>query len=152
MRGKPRNEYKSDEKDIGDREAFKWSANTDAPGEANWYKSSKSYWTERFARDNDGVSVEEEIHDPNSLLNHYRRLLKLRATNPALRSGTQHVIAAPSQILAVERSSMGEHLLILANLSASDASFHARGKDLLSGNIVRGSLRLAPYQATIIRR
>jgi glycosidase len=151
MRGKPWSEYKSDEKDIGDREAFRWSATSDAPGEANWYKSSKSYWTQRFARDNDGVSVEEEAHDPHSLLNHYRRLLKLRATNPALRSGEQHVIAAPNQILAVERASPGEHLLILANLSAAGAEFHTKGKDLLSGNVVRGSLRLAPYEATIIR-
>ncbi len=152
MRGKPRNEYQSDEKDIGDREAFKWSAKTDAPGEANWYKSSKTYWTERFARDDDGVSVEEEVHDPNSLLNHYRRLLNLRATNPALRSGDQHVIAAPDPILVIERSSMGEHLLIVANLSASDANFPTSGRDLITGNVVRGSLRLAPYQATIIRR
>ena len=152
MRGKPRSEYKSDEKDIGDREAFKWSAKTDARGEANWYKGAKTYWTERFARDNDGVSVEEEERDPLSLLNHYRRLLRLRASNQALRLGDQRVIAAPNQTLAVERSSMGEHLLIVANLSASTAEFPARGKDLLTGKSVHGSLRLGPYEATIIRR
>ena len=31
MRGSPRTEYKSDEKDIGNREAFEWSAKVEAP-------------------------------------------------------------------------------------------------------------------------
>ena len=151
MRGKPRDEYKSDEKDIGNREAFKWSARTNAPGQANWYKGPKSYWTERFAQDHDGVSVEEEDGDPGSLLNHYRRLLKIRATHPALRSGDQRVLATPNDILAVARAVKGEHLLIVANLSARFADFRSTGLDLLTGRMVRGTLRIAPFQATIIQ-
>ncbi len=152
MRGKQRSEYKSDEKDIGDREAFKWSAKTEAPGQANWYKGPKSYWTERFARDNDGVSVQEEDRDPGSLLNHYRRLLRLRAMHAALRSGDQHVVAAPANILAVERSASGEDLLIVCNLSDQAADYPLDGVDLLSGASVHGKLRLGPYQSTIVRR
>ena len=38
MRGIQRPEYKSDEKDIGTREAFEWSAKIEAQGEATWYK------------------------------------------------------------------------------------------------------------------
>jgi len=152
MRGKPRNEYKSDEKDIGDREAFEWSARTEAPGQANWYKGPKSYWTERFAKDNDGISVAEEDRDPGSLLNHYRRLLKLRAANPAVRSGDQQVLPTAHDILAVERSGSGQHLLIVANLSSLAADYAVSGHDLLSGTRVRGHLHLQPYQATVIRR
>jgi glycosidase len=152
MRGKPRDEYKSDEKDIGDREAFKWSARTEAPGQANWYKGPKSYWTERFARDNDGISVPEEDRDPGSLLNLYRRLLKIRAANAALRSGSQRVLPTEGGILAVERSGSGEDLLIIANFSAQAADYSVSGRDLLSGNRVRGKLHLQPYQATVIRR
>ena len=150
-RGKPRTEYKSDEKDIGDREAFKWSATTEASGQANWYKGSKSYWTERFARDNDGVSVEEEDRNPKSLLNHYRRLLRIRARHPALRSEEQRVVAAPGNILAVERTGPREHLLIVCNLSDQAADYPTAGIDLVSGAPVRGTLRLSPYQAAIIR-
>jgi len=152
MRGKPRDEYKSDEKDIGDREAFEWSARTEAVGQANWYKGPKSYWTERFARDNDGVSVAEEDRNPGSLLNHYRRLLRLRATHPALRSGGQRVVATTGDILAVERDGMGEKLLMVANLSAHPADFPVTGRDLLSGKRVAGKLHLQPYQASVIRR
>ena len=152
MRGKARDEYKSDEKDIGNREAFKWSARTEAPGQANWYKGPKTYWTQRFAKDDDGISVAEENGDPSSLLNHYRRLLKIRTANPPLRSGDQRILQSAGGILAIERSSRGEHLLIVANLSDHSAAYRVSGRDLLSGNRIAGALRLRPFEATIIRR
>ena len=150
MRGTPRDEYKSDEREIGMREAFRWSATVDAPGQANWYKGPKSYWTQRFARDRDGVSVAEQDNDPKSLLNHYRRLLRLRATHPALRSGNQHVVPTQDNLLAVERTG-NERLLILANLSGRPAHYTVTGLDLLSGKKLTKAL-LRPYAATIIRR
>jgi alpha-amylase len=150
MRGRPRPEYKSDEKDIGDREAFEWRARTEAPGQANWYKGPKTYWTDRFAKDNDGISVEEEDRDPSSLLNHYRRLLKIRAAHSALRSGAQRVLPAVGKVLAVERSGAGERFVIVANLSAAPADYRVSGRDLLSGKSVRGQLRLAPFAANVI--
>jgi glycosidase len=150
MRGAPRPEYKSDEKDIGDREAFEWSAKTKAAGQANWYQGPKSYWTKRFARDEDGVSVAEEDHDPHSLLNHYRKLLALRRAHPAI-GGDQHVVESPPAILAVERSGGGERLLILANLSDEPATYRVSGHDLLADHQVTGKLHLEPYEATVIR-
>jgi glycosidase len=150
MRGKLRPEYKSDEDAIGDREAFEWSARTEAPGQANWYKGPNSYWTERFAKDNDGISVEEEDRNAGSLLNHYRRLLKIRAAHQGLRSGGQRVLSTRGAILAVERSGAGERLLIVANLSDSSANYRATGRDLLTGKRVPGKVRLPPYGATVI--
>jgi len=151
MRGTVRSEYKSDEKDIGDREAFRWSAKTEAAGHANWYKGPASYWTERFAKDEDGISVAEEDRDENSLLNHYRKLLALRRTHPAV-GGDQRVLDSPPAILAVERSGGGERLLIIANLSGQPASYTVSGRDLLSGRRVMGALHLRPYESTVIRR
>jgi glycosidase len=151
MRGAPRSEYKSDEKDIGDREAFEWSAKVEAPGQANWYKGPKSYWTQRFARDDDGVSVDEEDRDPASLLNHYRRLLALRRAHPAT-AGDQHVIESPQSLLVIERSGGGERLLVIANLSSQEVTYPVRGRDLLDGREIAGELRLEPYQSSIIQR
>ena len=150
MRGIQRPEYKSDEKDIGTREGFEWSAKVEAPGEATWYKGPKSYWTERSARDDDGVSVAEEDGDPNSLLNHYRKLLKLRRTHPALTDGDQRVLDSTPDMLAVERSTAGERLLIVANLSAKPATYSVTGRDLLSGGQISGHAQFAPYEAKII--
>lgn len=152
MRGKSRSEYKSDEKDIGNREAFRWSAKVEAPGQSNWYMGSKSYWTQRFAKDHDGVSVEEEDRDPASLLNHYRRLLVLRKIHPALRSGDQRVIETPGNILAVERSGAGEHLVILANLSNGPADYELSGVNLFSGARIPGMLHLRPFETVLVKR
>ena len=150
MRGAPRPEYKSDEKDIGDREAFEWSAATQAPGQANWYKGSKTYWTQRFAKDHDGVSVAEEDLDPRSLLNHYRKLLAIRRAHLAVTGGNQHLLGSPPNILVVERSKGSERLLIIANLSGKTLTYKVNGRDLLANRNIKGSLRLAPYQATVI--
>jgi glycosidase len=151
MRGLQRPEYQSDEKDIGTREAFEWSAKVDAPGQANWYKGPKSYWTERFARDDDGISFAEEDRDRGSLLNHYRRLLALRRAHPAFAGGSQRIVDSAPNVLVIDRSGGGERLLIVANLSDAPASYRTTGRDLLSGANVRGALRLAPYQATVVR-
>ena len=150
MRGMPRDEYKSDEREIGMREAFKWGAKVEAPGEAIWYKGPKTYWTERFARDDDGVSVAEEDRDPKSLLNHYRRLLQLRAAHAAFRTGSQRVVPGGNNILVVERGRAREKLLLVANLSDRPAEYLVSGRDLLTGKPVHG-LHLKPYQATVIR-
>jgi len=150
MRGLPRDEYKSDEREIGMREAFEWSAKVEAPGEATWYKGDKTYWTERFARDDDGVSLAEEDRDPSSLLNHYRGVLKLRAAHPAFRTGAQRVIPGGGTILVVERSSGSQRFLMVANLSGQSAEYLVSGRDILTGKPVNG-VHLKPFQATVIR-
>lgn len=150
MRGTTRDEFKSDEREIGAREAFRWSARVEAPGEAIWYKGPKVYWTGRFARDDDGVSVAEQDHDPSSLLNHYRRLLKLRATHPALRTGAQRVIPTSDNLLIVERTSAGERFLIIANLSDKAAEYPISGRDPISGKPVNG-VRFKPFETAVIR-
>jgi len=146
MRGLQRPEYKSDEKDIGTREAFEWSAKVEAPGQAIWYRGPESFWTERFARDDDGVSVAEQDHDPRSLLNHYRRLFALRRDYPALSRGSQRVIDSPDDILVVERAAEGQRILIVANLSAGTKRFVAGGRDLLGST----GDALAPWQVKLV--
>ena len=107
---------------------------------------------QRAARDDDGVSVAEQDGDPGSLLNHYRRLLALRAAHPALRSESLRVLDAPGDLLVVERTSGDEEMLIIANLSGKPASYPATGRDLLANKTIGGRLELKPYQATVIAR
>lgn len=119
------------------REAFKWAATDAAPGQALWYRRpGERYWDQRYARDHDGVSVEEEDGNPASLLNHNRKLFALRAAHPALARGTQRVLEAPAGMLAVERVFDGERLVIVANLTGAPAAVPALagdGPDLISG-------------------
>jgi glycosidase len=151
MRGATDAGYPTDEQHIPVREAFKWSATDAAPGQALWYKRpGERYWDQRYARDHDGVSAEEEDGKPGSLLNHYRALAKLRGAHPALVQGTQRVVESAGGVLVVERVLGGERLLVVANLTAAPVpvpEVAGAGPDLISGT--RADLR--PWQTALYR-
>jgi len=151
MQGKPFDQFKSDEREIGMREAFKWSAKVEAPGEAIWYKGPKAYWTERYARDDDGVSVAEQERDPKSLLNHYRKLLKLRTASAAFGSGAQRIVPTSDGFLVIERRDRRQKYLVVANLTGRAAEYLASGRDAFTGRAVSG-LHLKPFETAVLRQ
>jgi alpha-amylase len=69
------------------REPMDWYASEQGPGMTRWFKPAN-----RNNRPNDGISVEEQEQDPNSLLNEYRRLGRLRQAHSALRSTQFRII------------------------------------------------------------
>lgn len=69
------------------REPMDWYASETGPGKTNWYTPA-----DRNNQPNDGVSVEEELGKPDSLLEYYRSLVALRNANGALRTGAQEKI------------------------------------------------------------
>jgi glycosidase len=151
MRGQMDQGYLTDESGIPVREAFKWAATDAAPGQALWYRRpGERYWDQRYARDHDGISVEEEAGNPQSLLNRYRTLSALRRAHPALVSGSQRVLESPPGLLVVERSDVGETLLIVSNLTASAQAAPLPpgfGPDLIEG----GTGALRPWQTAIFK-
>lgn len=148
MRGVQDLRYKSDEKDIGIREAFEWKAEVEAPIHANWYRNpDERYWTGKHSRDHDGISVEEQDDDPSSPLNHYRRLLDLRARHPALSRGSLMIVESAPELLVVERALDGERFRLVANLSDGAVRYSAPGKTDLLGGGTRG--KLAPWQTAL---
>jgi glycosidase len=59
--------------------------------------------------------------DPDSLLNQYRRLVRLRQSEPALAVGTMRVLdTGRDDVLAYERTAGDRRLVVMANLSGSD--------------------------------
>jgi len=69
------------------REPMDWYANESGAGQARWFIPEDG-WN----RPNDGISVEEQDDDPNSLLNYYRHVLNLRRATPALLLGDYQVL------------------------------------------------------------
>jgi alpha-amylase len=120
MRGRQNKTWGTDANDIPVREAFEWTRKGDAAGSATWYRGDGAWWSGRYAKDDDGISVEEESADSTSLLSFYRRLLKLRRERPELASGDQRVVETDRrEVLAVRRSANGQATLVLVNLSDS---------------------------------
>jgi len=78
----------TDGNDIPMREAFEWYKADTGKGMAIWYKNTGGWWDSTNLIPNDGVSLEEEQNDPQSLYNFYRNIIKVRQSNPALYKGT----------------------------------------------------------------
>jgi oligo-1,6-glucosidase/alpha-glucosidase len=63
-------------------------------------------------------NVAAQERDPGSLLNLYRRLLRLRRDHEALAIGSFALVDAAADVLAYERRHGAEHMLVTLNLSA----------------------------------
>lgn len=63
---------------------FRWNRDLLAPGSAVWYRRDRRAWSVRYNRSADGVSLQEEKADPNSLYHWYRKLLALRHARPVM--------------------------------------------------------------------
>ncbi|GIV84679.1 MAG: alpha-amylase [Candidatus Roseilinea sp.] len=71
------------------REPMDWYAGEAGPGMTTWFRPDN-----RNNRPNDGVSVEEQDGDPDSLLNYYRALIRLRNEHAALRGANFRMMDA----------------------------------------------------------
>ena len=69
------------------------------------------------------ANVEVMDRDPASLLNHYRRLIRARAGDPALRRGEFVPLEADQEhVVAYVRRAGGEATLVVANLGSEEAA------------------------------
>ena len=77
----------TDANGIPQREAFEWYRSVSGKGMATWYKNTGPWWDSTNLKANDGISVEEQKTDPNSLWSFYRKLIALRKNNEAFFKG-----------------------------------------------------------------
>lgn len=135
------------------RTPVQWSAGKNAgftDGEKAWFKINPNYTD---------VNVESQQNDPDSLLNFYRQLLKIRKENPIVIYGDYKLHYKSSKKLYVyERNLDGKHLLVVTNMSAKPCTFKApKGFDLEKGKLLvssygrtdseGGKIALKPYEA-----
>ncbi len=142
-----------DGNDIPRREAFEWYANEEGAGVATWYANTGVWWTKRNNQPNDGISVEEQKSDANSLLNHYKQLLKLRAAHPALATGTYAYFPSDNEsVFSFSRTSATQRIVVAANLSdqpqsitfqESKGTFRSVGKQV---PVAKNRFELKPYE------
>jgi len=160
MRGRAIPNDFSDETQIPSREAFRWRRDLLAPGSAIWYRSDPRAWHARYNRSGDGVSLQEERADPNSLYHWYRKLLTLRRVRPSLSEGSQRLVCAASPgVLCVLRQKGRQRTLLLVNLGtdrappdlAAGVAGNARWEDLLRGGRVSAArVTLRPLQVMLL--
>ncbi|MEM8664798.1 MAG: putative maltokinase, partial [Pseudomonadota bacterium] len=103
------------------------------------------------------VNVEAQEHDPSSLLNWMRRIIRVREQHPAFGRGTMTFLYPRNRkIIAYVREHEGETMLCVANLSRSAqaveldlAAYRTRVPVELSGNTPVPPIGDLPYMLTL---
>jgi alpha-glucosidase len=110
-----------------------------------------------IAPDHAAINVAAENSNPESMLNLYRELIRLRVAHPALIDGKVESIAASNNVLRYQRVGADETLLILLNLSHEPVEVDAAGIILKSTHANRTaepiphSTTLHPAEALILK-
>lgn len=118
MKGKGGSFGQTDGNDIPRREAFEWYSDTSGKGMATWYRDSGPWWDSTNLKANDGISLEEQIEDTNSLFNYYKTIIKLRQDHPAITHGAYSpALNDNANVFSFYRTYEDRRVLVIANLS-----------------------------------
>jgi oligo-1,6-glucosidase len=103
------------------------------------------------------INAERAVADPDSVFHHYRRLIELRHTEPAVAHGDFTMLLADHEhVYAFTRCHEDTELLVLGNFSGEAVAVHVPGWDhaeLVLGNVANPVAgELAPWEARILRR
>ncbi|MGC4021233.1 MAG: alpha-amylase family glycosyl hydrolase [Cyclobacteriaceae bacterium] len=145
----------TDGNDIPRREAMEWTKSGTGDGVSLWYKDSGPWWVNSNSKPNDGISVEEEKNDPNSLLSFYKTMIKIRQSSAALSSGTfQNISNGNDQVLTFVRNSESERVLVAINLSgekqvANLAQPATNYRPLFGKIVISNQVELQPFEVVI---
>ncbi|WP_407528249.1 alpha-amylase family glycosyl hydrolase [Lacibacter sp. MH-610] len=118
MKGKIGSWGNTDGNDIPRRAAFDWYASGTGKGMAIWYEHTGGWWDNNLLIPNDGISAEEQTSNDSSLFNYYKKLIRLKQSNPALANGSyENVINDNSHVFSFLRINKNNKVLVAVNLS-----------------------------------
>lgn len=118
MQGKMYSYNNTDGNDIGRREAFDWYQAGEGKGMSFWYKNTGEWWTKANLKPNDGISLEEQKKDLNSLFHFYKKTIQIKQSNPALANGRyENVPNNNNSVFSFYRKEGNNTILITVNLS-----------------------------------
>ncbi|HRP56151.1 alpha-amylase family glycosyl hydrolase [Agriterribacter sp.] len=115
----------SDGNDIPRREAFKWYKDIYRQGMALWYKDTGPWWQDSYLVRDDGISLEEQKNDRNSLWNFYKQLIALRKSNAAIAYGKYKTLQNNSaNVYSFMRYNEDQVIIIAINLTGNAEALH----------------------------
>lgn len=132
----------------------------------DWYASADGeYMTEMtdaffnpvltYVKANDGVSVEEEKNDENSMLNHYKKLIAMRNDNPTFYNGTYETLGmGGGGLYAYKVSDENGQYLVIHNQRKDDKTItlNVGGTDVYNNVEVKaGAYEIKAYSSLIMK-
>ena len=102
------------------------------------------------------INAAAALADPDSVLHHYRRLIELRHTEPAVAHGDfTMLLEDDDRVYAFTRSYEDVELLVVANFSGEPVDAGVPGwenAERLLGNCAASGAELQPWEARVYRR
>lgn len=134
------------------REPFKWTDDMKAEYQTYWI-------VPRYNIPNNGISLEDQLKDPNSILNHYKKLIELRQIHKAISLGEIEKIESKDRsVLAYIREYANERIIIVHNLNRVknifETTWKIEDKDILysrNTNLEENKIILGPFSTIIIK-
>ncbi|MEN9612367.1 MAG: hypothetical protein RLZZ628_3181 [Bacteroidota bacterium] len=133
------------------RTPFQWdnSPNAGFTKGTPWLKVNPNYAT---------INAVAQEKDPNSILNYFRNIVKLRKSEPTLEYGKYTLLDANNpSVYAYTRELDGKKLLVLLNFKSKDAKMDTSGLDLSKAKVLIGNYptpsvsgSLKPYEAVVL--
>ena len=108
-----------------------------------WLKPNSNFTT---------INVEKQLLEPDSVLNYYKRMIKLRNGNPALLAGDFEEVYQKGGVFAFSRSLGNERVYAVFNISGKKRKSPISGECLISTEgrtVLSGEMK--PYEAALIR-
>lgn len=141
------------------REPFLWTDHRDDPDRPRWIKPL-------YSRRAAVRAVSMQVPDPDSLMNHYRRLITLRKQHPALaqivRPNLRPALDSERKIVAYYRTNPTEPVLVIHNISGRTRLVDLGGEELPYSRILFQThptttlidlrLRLSAYGSIVLGR
>jgi oligo-1,6-glucosidase len=132
------------------RTPMQWDSSTNAGFTTGspWLKTNPNYTH---------LNVATQENDPNSCLNYFRKMIKLRKENPVLVYGKYTLLDKDNpNVYAFKRELNGKKILVLLNFKSSNSTVHtgidfSKAKILISNyNQAPASEILKPYEAIAV--
>ncbi len=154
----------TDANEIPEREAFEWYKSDTGKGMALWYKGTGPWWDSTNVKPNDGISLEEEKADTNSLWHFYKRMIQLRKSNAVLSKGNYQTIPNDNDsVFSFMRNDKDQAVFVVVNISSDTTrtTFNSKnisqikntqqlwGNDKLANENGSTSILLSPYAANV---
>ncbi|MBW8349940.1 alpha-amylase [Bacillus sp. IITD106] len=112
------------------REPFIWGMDKDTPEQTKWQRIKHNQNFEE-------KSVESQLKDENSLLNHYRNMIYLRRSNEILISGEiESTLTKQQGMVTFKRTLKDKSLMVIHNVSSKPISFSLNEKESDFKNII----------------
>lgn len=132
----------------------------------DWYKSADgTYMTEMtdiffnpvltYVQPDDGISVEEQKDDENSMLNHYKKLIAMRNEHPTFYNGTYETLGmGGGGLYAYKVSGEDSQYLVIHNQRKDDKTItlNVGGTDIYNNTeVAAGEYEIKAYSSLIMK-